>query len=92
VITFSVYFIFVAFDAFDSFDAVDAAVVVDVDVDVDVVVVVVVLFFMIIYISSESEFVHCLRPSIDLRCIFDHLLDFSSCFPIVREILHRIFL
>jgi hypothetical protein len=86
VITFSVYFIFVAFDAFDAVDAVDAAVV------VDVVVVVVVLFFMIIYISSESEFVHCLRPSIDLRCIFDHLLDFSSCFPIVREILHRIFL
>jgi hypothetical protein len=90
VITFSVYFIFVAFDAFDAVDAVDAAVVVD--VDVVVVVVVVVLFFMIIYISSESEFVHCLRPSIDLRCIFDHLLDFSSCFPIVREILHRIFL
>jgi hypothetical protein len=88
VITFSVYFIFVAFDAFDAVDAVDAAVV----VDVVVVVVVVVLFFMIIYISSESEFVHCLRPSIDLRCIFDHLLDFSSCFPIVREILHRIFL
>jgi hypothetical protein len=90
VITFSVYFIFVAFDAFDAVDAVDAAVVVD--VVVVVVVVVVVLFFMIIYISSESEFVHCLRPSIDLRCIFDHLLDFSSCFPIVREILHRIFL